>query len=97
MSGRPAGNAIEAVVEVWCDALWSAANWNDERNINRLQTAFKTASAECNQWPAPVDIRKRMPAVVTVLKALPEPLRSTAQQQEINAIIEDLLNSMKMN
>lgn len=96
LKGHPPEDAIRAVGEVWLDALYSCGDWDDQRHLNGLVEAFKTAEAECDHFPSPAEIRRRKPVVVNVAKALPTPPKTEEEKRHIAQIIKDIFSNLNV-
>lgn len=96
LKGHPPVETIRAVGEVWLDALYSCGDWNDQRHLNGLIEAFKTAEAECDHFPSPAEIRRRKPVVVNVAKGLPKPPKTPEERRRIDQIIKDIFKNLNV-
>ena len=73
LQGTPAAETVVLTVEVWIETLWRASwGWQQERDVPRLQEAFRSIAAKAERWPAPRAVLDNLPAAPQV-KQLPAP------------------------
>ena len=70
MDRTPAQDLIMGTVEAWLEALTFNKIWDQERDTQRIQEAFRTVVRTKKYWPAPVEFIECLPAI-TERPALP--------------------------
>ena len=93
LRNAPPADTIDAVVEVWL-AVFMSRNvaWLEERDAQRIQSAFLTIAGTVDFWPAPVQVFDAMPRPPELMKlAAPRP---GPMPPEIKARLEALIKSM---
>lgn len=94
LRNSPAGDTIEAVLDVWL-ALFAAKSigWDEERDAPRLHQAFARVGGKLDYWPAPVNVFEAMPP--PPIQPLLRPPKSTIpphehqrRMNEVKALLE---------
>lgn len=57
----PSAEAFPATVAVWLDSLTREMAWNEDRDLERVRTAFSRLSAQNLRWPAPREFLIALP------------------------------------
>lgn len=93
LRNAPPADTIDAVVEVWL-AVFMSRNvaWLEDRDAQRIQSAFLTIAGTVDFWPAPVQVFDVMPRP-------PEPMKLAAPRPgpmppEIKAQLDALIKGM---
>lgn len=93
LRNAPPADTIDAVVEVWL-AVFMSRNvaWLEDRDAQRIQSAFLTIAGTVDFWPAPVQVFDVMPRP-------PEPMKLAAPRPgpmppEIKAKLDALIKGM---
>lgn len=93
LRNAPPADTIDAVVEVWL-AVFMSRNvaWSEDRDAQRIQSAFLTIAGTVDFWPAPVQVFHAMPRP-------PEPMKLAAPRPgpmppEIKAQLDALIKGM---
>lgn len=93
LDGTPAIDLLPTTRDVWIAALWPGRAWI-EADRERLHRAFVTLARDAHRWPAPAELRARIPAR-ELPTALPMPAMSEEQRAEnrarLQTIIADIL------
>lgn len=94
LDGTPAVDLLPTTRDIWIAALWPGRDWTEHLDRDRLHEAFRALAADATRWPAPAELRTRIPrrALPT---ALPAPALSPEQRREnlarLQSIIVDVL------
>lgn len=91
LRGAPAADTVQAVANVWVAAIASRPiHWVQERDAERLRTAFLTLTATAESWPAPSALISAIPLAEQTQKLLARPQSRTMPphiRQQIDAFI----------
>ncbi len=67
LKNTPASDTIAAVLKVWLAVLNAKnPNWQQERDVPRLQSAFLTVAGNQDTWPAPLHVWNALPGIPDV-------------------------------
>lgn len=93
LDGTPAIDLLPTTRDIWIAALWSGRKWI-EADRSRLHLAFTALARDATRWPAPADLRARLPAR-DQQPELPAPALSEEQRAQnrarMQAIVADVL------
>lgn len=96
----PAMDLIEGTVGVWVDALSSSRNWDRERDVPRINAAFRCLESTVNIWPSPAKFLEVMPPIpnphFVALSREPD-METRAISEKTRKIIDTLAKKMRMN
>ena len=96
LDGTPALDLLPTTRDIWIAALWAGRAWV-ESDAERLHQAFVALARDATRWPAPADLRARLPAR-GARAALPAPELSAEQRAEnrarVRSIITDVLGDL---
>lgn len=93
--GSPAADTINAVVDVWMDALARDARWwTAAQDAERVCEGFARIVREMDIWPQPAHLRERMPPRAPQ-RALPSP-KTNAMAPELRAQVDAILKKPRM-
>lgn len=70
----------------WLEALTTGRHWDEQRDVPRVQAAFRTLAKTRRTWPTPVDFSEAMPPPPEY-KALPAKVTSPEDTKAILAEI----------
>jgi hypothetical protein len=90
LKNTPADEVIEGTLATWIEALSVNRVWLEERDVTRIQAAFRVLCQHCDYWPAISDFVNALPAAEQ-LPALPEPRVSPEVARENLAKIKAML------
>lgn len=74
LDGRPAADQIDYTAQVWIESLWPTKDWIEALDAERIRVAFHALVRDCDRWPAPAQLRQRLPARLPQ-RRLPRPPR----------------------
>jgi hypothetical protein len=90
LEGAPAADTLDAVENVWCDALWHApVAWQEAVDYRRLEAGFVALAGRITRWPAPravLDVLPSRPAQPRLGRPAPTP----EQRSRARAVLEEL-------
>lgn len=93
--GSPAADTINAVVDVWMDALArDAKRLNAEQDAGRVREGFARIVREMDIWPQPMHLLECMPPRAPQ-RALPSP-KTNAMAPELRAQVDAILKKPRM-
>lgn len=58
---RPAHDVIQTSIKVWCQSLWGAREWVQDRDTSRIRTAFVRLARTSERWPTPAQFLREVP------------------------------------
>lgn len=78
---------------VWVEAITDGRHWVRERDMPRIEAAFRTLAKTAERWPAPAQFLRSLPAAPQPV-ALPEPPMSEAQRARVREMIKRALETL---
>jgi len=90
----PSADTIELTQEVWVEALWSAARWDEDADRPRLASAFRALERTATEWPSPRLLLQHLPRR-SRQAALPAPGLTEEQRRRNQARIRELVRTLK--
>lgn len=89
LDGTPAIDLLPTTRDIWIAALWSGRKWI-AADATRLHLAFVTLARDATRWPAPADLRARLPARAQQPE-LPAPALSEEQRAQNRARMQSIV------
>lgn len=87
LQGAPAEDTAPSMANAWFAVLSNIPHtWDQDRDKPRIQKAFLTLAANCEQWPAPRQFIDALPQIVHPLKL--NPPRSSNIPPEARAFLD---------
>ena len=68
LKGRPASKDLSAVAEVWYQLFSKSAAWQEKRDRQRFQAAFRVLALSSSEWPNPRDLLANLPPPQEAMK-----------------------------
>lgn len=62
---RPAHDVIQTSIKVWCQALYGAREWIQDRDTTRIRVAFVRLARTSERWPTPAQFLRELPPLKT--------------------------------
>jgi hypothetical protein len=62
LADRPAAEVLPLTAVTWVEVLWTLLSWDEAQDMRRLAVAFMRLAAAADRWPAPMALRKHLPA-----------------------------------
>lgn len=81
LDGTPALDLLPTTRDIWIAALWQGRQWHEPTDRERLHQAFVALACDATRWPAPADLRARIPKRAQHT-ALPAAAMSEEQRRE---------------
>ncbi|UOO82781.1 hypothetical protein LVJ83_04765 [Uruburuella testudinis] len=95
LKGRPAAADLKAVAVLWFNIL-KRHDWQPERDVARIQTAFETIAATAGEWPNPKDLTDALPAApVKMVPKLEKKHRPTEHGRQQLTTLKQKLAELK--
>lgn len=63
----PAFDALGATADVWVEVLYSARQWDERTDRERLIRAFKKTACQHDHWPAPKNVLDAFDSITVTL------------------------------
>jgi hypothetical protein len=80
LDGTPAVDLLPTTRDIWIASLWQGRQWHEPTDRERLHRAFVALACDSTRWPAPADLRARIPKRAQQ-KALPAAEMSEDQRR----------------
>ncbi len=93
LPGSPASDTLPALQAIWIDALLHRPiTWNVERDLPRIQQAFRWLEGTAEKWPNPAVFLQCLPPVPEQLKLTPP--RDYKVPQQFKDLVKRLRSGM---
>lgn len=89
LDGTPAIDLLPTTRDIWIAALWRDRAWIDS-DRERLHRAFVSLASVATRWPAPAELKARLPSRLSPT-ALPRPPISADQRAENRARMQSII------
>jgi len=96
LKNTPAAEMIIPIAKIWYNAFESyPVAWDEELDKDRIQRMFTICSANCNEFPSPLQAYQMLPAREKRL-SLPKP-QTNQMSAENRKVLDDLLVKLNKN